>query len=113
MSLGRLVLAWLPVAAWFALLAWAAGRAAAPPAFAVPRGARAAAFAGPLVEAALVTLFGSLWFDSLGHGGWWLLFLLVGALVALARTPRARLVWFLADLARYVAAGALLAWRLG
>jgi hypothetical protein len=77
-----------------------------------------------LVEAAVVTLFAALWFDSLGAGGWWLIFFLVGLLVAL---PRRLVMWpyvepprrraFLAhaslDVVRYVAAGALLAWRLG
>src|SRR5207302_1792163 len=36
-----------------------------------------------LVEAGLLTLFASLWFDSIGSGGWWLLFLLVGALATI------------------------------
>jgi hypothetical protein len=62
-------------------------------------------------EAGLLTLFASLWFDSLGSAGWWVLFLLVGAIAAgLPRRPpwRAALI----DVARYVGAGALLAWRL-
>lgn len=76
-----------------------------------------------LVEALVVTLFASLWFDSLGAGSWWLLFLLVGLLVAF---PRRLVMWQHVeplrrrhllthaglDVARYVAAGALLAWRL-
>ena len=76
-----------------------------------------------LVEAVVVTLFASLWFDSLGAGGWWLLFLLVGLLVAFPRRlvmwqyaepPRRRALFAhgVLDAARYVAAGALLAWRL-
>jgi hypothetical protein len=76
------------------------------------------------LEAAGVTLFASRWFDSLGHGGWWLVFLLVGLLVTFAprlaapppASPPARrttLVAALADVARYVGAGAVLAWRLG
>ena len=76
-----------------------------------------------LAEAGIVTLFASLWFDSLGAGGWWLLFLLVGLLVAFPRrlvmwqhveVPRRRhlLVHAALDVARYVVAGALLAWRL-
>src|SRR5438093_9295024 len=74
-----------------------------------------------LAEAALLTLIGSLWFDSLGSGGWRLLFLLIGALVAFPvwfRTgpvqmpSRALVASSLADLTRYVIAGALLAWRL-
>lgn len=72
------------------------------------------------IEAGLLTLVASLWFDSLGSGEWWLLFLLLGALVAfpawfrgLAAIPKRVLVFnSAADLARYIVAGALLAWRL-
>ncbi|HXF96957.1 MAG TPA: hypothetical protein VNI61_12735, partial [Gemmatimonadales bacterium] len=112
-TLGRLVLAWLVVAAWFVAAAWAGRRllAAARPA------------PGPLLgEAAVVTLFASLWFDSLGSGGWWLLFLLVGLLaafpvrlqgIAAAGLPRrAEILLALLDTARYLGAGAILAWRL-
>ena len=111
MTLDRLALAWLPVALWF----WAAGllaRRLEPPADATAPRPRAPVVR-PLVEAAVCTLFGSLWFDSLGHGGWYLLFPLVGTLVALARrAPDRALSFFLFDVARYAAAGALLAWRL-
>jgi hypothetical protein len=76
-----------------------------------------------VAEATVVTLFASLWFDSLGPGAWWLVFLLVGMLVAF---PRRLVMWQHAeplrrqhllvhaglDLARYIAAGGLLAWRL-
>jgi hypothetical protein len=108
-TLDRLALAWLPVALWF----WAAGfparRLDAPAAAPTPR----PPVARPLVESAVLTLFASLWFDSLGHGGWYLLFPLVGTLVALARrAPGRALSFFLFDVARYAAAGALLAWRL-
>jgi hypothetical protein len=87
MTLGRLLLAWLPVAAWFAALGWASHRwigiAASP--------APSRAGLGWIgVEALLVTLFGSLWFDSLGHGGWWLLFGLVGLLAARLPTSPGR-----------------------
>lgn len=108
MTLGRLALAWLPVAVWFLGLDWTAryfpntADAAAPP---VRPNYRLAG------EAVLVTLFASLWFDTLGTGGWWVLFLLVGAIAAgLPRRPpwRAALI----DVGRYVVAGALLAWRL-
>ena len=125
MSLGRLALAWLPVAALFvvtppigypwdgpadqAALVWSANRWE---------------LWWRLVEAAAVTLFGSLWFDTLGAGGWWVLFFLVGLLVAFPRRlvmwqnaapPRRRALFLHAclDTARYVAAGGLLAWRLG
>ena len=124
MTLGRLFLAWLPVAVVFV---------AAP-----PLGFRADlvvgrqyfvwsynrwAVMGRLLEAVVVTLLASLWFDSLGSGGWWLLFLLIGLLVAYpvrwqrlttAATERRReLLAGLVDTARYVVAGAILAWRLG
>ena len=72
MTLTRLVLAWLPVAVWFVV--------------APPIGYRVDVVVGPryfvwaydrwtvtgrLLEAVVVTLLGSLWFDSLGSGGWW------------------------------------------
>ena len=123
-TLGRLFLAWLPVAALFVV--------------APPIGYRWDAVVGErafvwsfnrwelrwrLVEAGVVTLFASLWFDSLGAGSSWLLFFLVGLLVAF---PRRLVMWQHVepqrrrhllthaglDVVRYVAAGALLAWRL-
>jgi len=132
-TLTRLVLAWVPVAAWFMIatflaipvLVAALSNLPDPPgvfvAWSVPHGKSLLKWR--LVEAAVLTLFGSLWFDSLGNGGWWLLFLLVGVLVVVpdwmrsltrAEIPRrAALVGLCADLARYVLAGAILAWRLG
>jgi hypothetical protein len=120
-TLGRLVLAWIPVAAWFVIAT-----------LGIPRlvrrqsGAWAAAPQGfwkwPIAEAGLVTLFASLWFDSLGRGGWWLLFALVGGLATVPKwlpgpeqgvPNRVLLVGACADLARYEIAGAILAWRLG
>jgi len=71
------------------------------------------------LEAAVVTLLASLWFDSLGHGGWWLLFLLLGLIVTLAHLPqrawqrREVMARTIRDVLRYVVAGAILAWRLG
>jgi hypothetical protein len=108
-TLGRLVFAWLPVAAAFLLASawkqggWALGREEA---------------VWRALEALAITLFGSLWFDSLGHGGWWLLFLMIGLIVSLARMPdpsdrRAVAVRAIRDVVRYVLAGAILAWRLG
>ena len=127
MTLARLVLAWLPVAAWFVvatlgiplLMRWlsqpaphvGAGTAA-------PRGF----WKWPIAEAGLLTLFASLWFDSLGSGGWWLLFALVAGLATLPKwlpgperavPNRVLLAGACADLARYEIAGAILAWRLG
>ena len=125
MTLPRLLLAWVAVSGWFLAARWAARRwmlrdAAAPAPWAVGAGAARAT----ALEAAGVTLFASLWFDSLGHGGWWLVFVLVGLLVAFAprlgQAPpdppparRTTLVAGLADVVRYVGAGAVLAWGLG
>jgi hypothetical protein len=125
MTLGRLILAWLPVAALFALTppigyAWSGDVTGVP---AVVWHHNRWEVWWRLAEAGVVTLFGSLWFDSLGAGGWWLLFFLVGLLVAF---PRRLVMWQHVeplrrrhllthaglDVARYIAAGALLAWRL-
>jgi hypothetical protein len=67
-------------------------------------------------------LLASLWFDSLGSGGWWLLFSLLGllaafpvrleAIVLAGLPPRPALRLAVLDALRYVGAGALLAWRL-
>jgi hypothetical protein len=124
-TLGRLFLAWVPVAALFAVTPPIGYRWTGD-----VTGVRAVVWSHNrweiwwrLAEAGVVTLFASLWFDSLGAGGWWLLFLLVGLLVAFPRRlvmwqhvepPRRRHLLAHAglDVARYVAAGALLAWRL-
>ena len=121
MTLNRLVLAWLPVAFWF-LIAGYAGRRLAGVAFPIERLNRRWADIWTLVEAGVVTLFASLWFDSLGRGGWWLLFVLVGLLVAFPvrlqyllasnLSRRAELIVGAVDVVRYVGAGAILAWRL-
>lgn len=118
MTLGRLVLAWIPVAAWFAIATRSIPRLVGLPPEPAPRGL----WKWPIAEAGLLTAFASLWFDSLGSGGWWLLFALVGALATVPKwlpgTDRAvpsrqLLVGACADLARYEIAGAILAWRLG
>lgn len=114
MTLGRLVLACVPVALWFAAVAGVLER------WRVDRrlGGRLARSGA---EALAATLLASLWFDSLGHGGWWLVFLLIGVLAGLPRlrhaaetaAPARRAVWLgLLDAARYVVAGGILAWRL-
>lgn len=128
MTLTRLVLAWIPTALWFAIatrVTTLLGAALAKPASQPDVGAGVVELAmikGPMIEAALLTLLAALWFDSLGSGGWWLLFLLAGAVATLPtwrrahaeRPPRgAVLIGACADLARYVVAGAILAWRLG
>ncbi|MGH7591692.1 MAG: hypothetical protein ACREL2_09655 [Gemmatimonadales bacterium] len=75
-----------------------------------------------VVEALLLTLFAALWFGSLGHGEWWLLFLVLGIFVegpvrARHRSPSAAGdagPWHGAVLAiaRLVIAGGLLSWTL-
>ncbi len=113
MTLVTLALGWLPVAVLFLLVAWAAhGRRLPVPAALVS-----------CAEALGITLLAALWFGSLGHGGWPLVFLLLGTLVSGAeRGLRSAFLrsespfsWlaFALGVARYVAAGALLAWRLG
>ncbi|HVM43828.1 MAG TPA: hypothetical protein VMT77_09975 [Gemmatimonadales bacterium] len=73
-------------------------------------------------EAFCLTLLAALWFGSLGHGGWVLLFLLLGALAGSAdRWLRHRLDgapaggavrYFLACLLKYLVAGGLCVWWL-
>jgi hypothetical protein len=120
-TLGRLVLAWVIVALWFAAAVWV-GRRAAGRTWPPQGRAAARALGWTAAEAAVLTLFASLWFDSLGSGGWWLLFLLLGLLVAFpirlediltgVVSRRAGLALAIADTSRYLVAGALLAWRL-
>jgi hypothetical protein len=133
-TLTRLVLAWLPVAVEFALVdrvsEWFARAAASDaPAEAPWSGGVGLALVWRSLEAAVVTLFASLWFDSLGHGAWWLVFLLVGLMVSLAQgaaasarapgpresagTHRDAVRWTVRETIRYVLAGSILAWRLG
>jgi hypothetical protein len=113
-TLGRLLLAWVPVALWFLAAEWAGRRITE--GGAGGEGGRVRAAGWTLAEAGVVTLFASLWFDSLGSGGWWLLFALVGLLVAFRASTlprRTALLLAVTDTVRYVGAGALLAWRLG
>jgi hypothetical protein len=63
----------LGVTLWFALWALALRRLDPAP--------RPHYFRVQVVEAVLFTLFAALWFASLGHGGWWLLFGVLGILV--------------------------------
>ena len=109
MTLGRLVLAWAPVAIWFAAAGWAAHRVTGVTVSPAPTAGAVVAVA---FEALVVTLFASLWFDSLGHGGWWVLFGLIGLLAsALSTRPAFAAVVF--SVMRFCGAGAILAWRLG
>ena len=118
MTLSRLFFAWLPVGALFVI---ARGLARGTWVFTKWD------ILWRLAEAAVLTLFASLWFDSLGHGGWWLLFLFVGLLVGFPvrlegrttnrgpdRIPQREIILLaLRDAALYVVAGGILAWRLG
>jgi hypothetical protein len=115
-ALSRLLLAWLAVSAWLLLWELFASRLAR--ARGEGRWRRARVFLG---EALLLTLFGALWFGSLGAGSWWLVFGLVGALRewpgARGRRPGeetdAMAVGLsLLRVARTLVAGGVLAWRL-
>ena len=125
MTLGRIAVAWIVVATWFVVATFATISAMVR----LTKSQDAVTFIGVLphylkrrlLEAALLTLIASLWFDSLGSGEWWLIFLLFGALVSSSKwfTPapdrvskRVLIADILFDLARYIGAGALLAWRL-
>lgn len=112
------MLAWLVLALW--LLLWEAM------ARQVGRGGTGPWLRAPLWryggEAVLLTLFGALWFGSLGSGSWWLVFALVGGLMAwpapeggrkTRRRPTRELGGRLLQVTRIVVAGALLAWGLG
>lgn len=123
MTLGRLVSAWLPVALLFAVAPPIGYSWNAPADRALAWALNRWEIGWRLAEAGVVTLFASLWFDSLGASGWWLLFLLVGLLVAFPRRlvmwqhveplrRRHLLIHAGLDVARYIAAGGLLAWRL-
>lgn len=116
MALSRLLLAWLAVSAWLVLWELFASRLARPRGEGRWRRARLL-----LGEALLLTLFGALWFGSLGAGSWWLVFGLVGALRewpgARGRRPAeetdAMAVGLsLLRVARTLVAGGVLAWRL-
>ncbi|MFI5234116.1 MAG: hypothetical protein ACHQXA_00255 [Gemmatimonadales bacterium] len=119
MTLPRLISAWIVTACWFGLVHWALARwRDRQPAEWRLRGALGALFA----EALLLTLFAALWFQSLGHGGWWLLFLILGALMEGPVHSRHRTgvavdggrPWLdaAAGIGRCVIAGGLLSWRL-
>ena len=101
MALGRILLAWVTVAAWLLGWRWAERRTKA-------GRLRQREMADVAGEALLVTLFGALWFASLGAGAWWLPFLLVAALREWPiRSIRGGLRIF-----RLLGAGGLLAWVL-
>jgi hypothetical protein len=101
-AFGRILLAWVVVGAWLAIWTFAERRVTAAWA---PSAAELAPLAG---EALLLALFAGLWFGSMGSGGWWLVFLLLGALMAWP----VRSLAGAARIVRVVVAGALLAWTL-
>jgi len=78
-------------------------------------------WAGATFEALILKLVAALWFGCLGHGGWVILFLLLGALPAgdrwlrraLAGAPPEGEAWvFVASLLKYLLAGLVCAWLL-
>lgn len=75
MSLGWITLGWVGVSLWLVIVNVMTRRFAAGELDQLRRG-------GPLwvtlFDAALITLFGALWFASLGTGAWWLVFGLLG-----------------------------------
>lgn len=116
MALSRLLVAWIVVAGWLLLWELGASRLGAPRGDGRLRRARVY-----LVEALLLTLFGGLWFGSLGAGAWWLVFGLVGALREWPGSRGRRSAEPMDGIAigmsalrvvRTLVAGGLLAWRL-
>jgi hypothetical protein len=112
-TLLRLAGGMLGVTIWFALFALALRR--------LDRDPRPLHFRVQVIEAVLFTLVAALWFASLGHGAWWLLFLVVGLLVEgpvrlrhRADLPDPSAVWrpLLLGTARTVVAGGILSYLL-
>jgi len=117
-ALPRLLVAWLALTVWFLL--WQEGRrrlgdSGGNP----PLGGLRVSVLPASSEALLLTLFAALWFASLGHGGWLLLFCLVAALVEvpvrIRPIPASSFPWrvVILGMMRILGAGALLTWRLG
>jgi hypothetical protein len=119
MALPRLLSAWLVVTLWFFL--WHEGRLRLDrgPVERSHQGSRRNEWLAAILEAFVLTLFAALWFASLGHGGWLLLFLFVAILVEVPLRLRQHrspiLPWREVALGviRILVAGGLLAWRLG
>jgi len=120
MPLARLLLGWM--ATWLLFLGWemVEGKVAGgprEPGRTLIRRAPGAYF----IEALLFALIAGLWFASLGHGGWWLLFGLIGLLVEWAgwmrvaemdEAPFAPLLHVLLGGVRGAAAGGVLSFLL-
>lgn len=112
MTFGRVLVGWVVVLAWF--LAWreATRRMRGIPGAAGP--ALRADLPALAIEAGLLTCFATLWFASLGSGGAWLLFPIVGLLMELPSRLRSHPVGGLpwkavaGGVARILAAGLLL-----
>ena len=102
MAFGRILLAWAAVVLWLSVWRWVEPR---PGARRRPSGRELRELG---MEAALVTLFGALWFGSLGAGAWWLPFFFVGALREWPIRSRRGAIRIL----RVIGAGGLLAWML-
>jgi hypothetical protein len=125
MSLTTIVVAFVLVAVVFnaaAMLVGGWGRDGAAAARSWGAAARAM-WPGATFEALVLTLLAALWFGSLGHGGWVILFLLLGALPAgdrwlrraRAGAPAGRggeAAVFVASLLKYLLAGLVCVWRL-
>jgi len=123
-TLGRLVVAWLLIVICFVMTTFASGYVIAkltqpPPTGPVYTAIRLRVLRWRVIEAGLLTLLASSWFDSLGSGEWWLLFLMLGGLASGPRwarqdpmPPRVVIAGTCVDIVRYLVAGSLLAWRL-
>jgi hypothetical protein len=118
-------LGWAVVVVWFSVFDLVVGREAAGSSGREREGAAGRGWLhllldpGRLVEAALLTLVAGLWFASLGHGGWFLLFPLLGAWAGWVthrrgRAPldRAAMKALAVEVVRTTAAGGLLQWVL-
>jgi hypothetical protein len=111
-TLGRIVVGWGAVAAW--LLLWLAAERRLARTRPQPRARARPAGRGRdgwwvVGEALLLTLLAALWFGSLGAGMGWLVFLLIGGLMAWP----VRTVAGAARVVRVLAAGVLLSRLLG
>lgn len=73
MTLAHLLIAAAAVGIWFIGWGWAVAR--------IGWTATRPHLMTEGVESVLLTMFAALWFGSLGHGGWWVLFLVVGLLI--------------------------------